>query len=214
MFQRSFGRALSVASGVNATSPSDYGNYLMNCLPKLISKTTEYGGELSLHCKKDGILSVLRFLRDHQNARYQQCQDITAVDWPSSCVEVDSGGGGRFELVYCLLSPQKNSRIMVRTRVGVNEGIETVSSIFKSALWAEREVFDMFGIIFEGHPDLRRILTDYGFQGHPLRKDFPMTGFTEIRYDEERKMIVNEKVQLAQQYRKFEFSNPWEESQN
>jgi len=189
----------------------------MNCLPSLITKTTEYCGELSLHCKKEGILPLLRFLRDHQNARYQQCQDITAVDWPSSSsVEVGDGDGGRFELVYCLLSPQKNSRILVRTRVGDNNspGIETISSLFKSALWAEREIFDMFGIVFEGHPDLRRILTDYGFQGHPQRKDFPMSGFTEIRYDEERKMIVNEKVQLAQQYRKFEFSNPWEESQN
>ena len=132
--------------------------------------------------------------------------DITAIDWP--------GREKRFEIVYHLLSMELNQRIRVKAAVRENELVPSVVSIHPSANWFEREVFDMYGILFSGHPDMRRILTDYGFRGHPLRKDFPVTGFTEVRYDERRKRVVYEPVELVQEYRQFDFMSPWEGAQH
>jgi NADH/F420H2 dehydrogenase subunit C len=131
--------------------------------------------------------------------------DLTAVDWPA-----DSATKGRFELIYCLLSVRHNSRLVVHCRAlsSSHPSVPSVSGLYNSANWAERETYDMFGIMFEGHPDLRRILTDYGFEGHPLRKDFPLTGFVEVRYDEEKKRVIEEPVELSQEFRKFEYSSP------
>jgi NADH/F420H2 dehydrogenase subunit C len=131
---------------------------------------------------------------------YKQLMEVTAVDWPTD--------PDRFEVVYSLLSVEHNSRILVKSRTSELAPVPSVSHLFSSAIWAEREVWDMFGVVFSGHPDLRRILTDYGFEGHPLRKDFPLTGFTEVRYDEEKKRIVSEPVELSQEFRKFDFPNP------
>lgn len=187
-------------TGAAASQVLQYGQYLMRCLPKYIQRTSIYQDELSLHLAPSVLLPVARFLRDHYNARYQQCMEITAVDWPAS--------PARFELVYSLLSLRHNSRLLLRTRTDETQPVPSLCSLFPSANWAEREVFDMFGVVFEGHPDLRRILTDYGFEGHPLRKDFPLSGFTEVRFDEEKGRIVSEPLELTQEYRKFEFANP------
>jgi len=177
-----------------------YGNHLLNLLPKQIQKISIFKDELTVHVPSASIAKTLEFLRDHKDCKYKQLIELTAVDWPTD--------PDRFELVYCLLSVEHNSRILVKSRTSELQAVPSVSHLFSSAIWSEREVWDMFGVIFSGHPDLRRILTDYGFEGHPLRKDFPMTGFTEVRYDEEKKRIVSEPVELSQEFRKFDFSNP------
>ena len=183
-----------------ASGALQYGQYLLRSLPKYIQRTSVYQDELSLHIAPSALHPVMTFLRDHHNARYQQCVELTAVDHPTR--------PHRFELIYALLSLRHNSRLLVRTYTGEVDPVPSVSSIFSSAIWPEREVYDMFGVVFAGHPDLRRILTDYGFQGHPLRKDFPLSGFTEVRYDEEKGRVVEEPLELTQEYRKFEFANP------
>lgn len=172
----------------------------MQCLPKYIQRVSIYQDELSLHIHSSALIPLATFLRNHHNARYQQCMDITAADWPSR--------PQRFEIVYCLLSIRHNSRLLIRTTTDEVTPVPSLTGVFSSAIWAEREVFDMYGVTFSGHPDLRRILTDYGFEGHPLRKDFPLSGFTEVRYDEEKGRIVSEPLELTQEYRKFEFANP------
>lgn len=183
-----------------ASKTLQYGQYLIQCLPKYIQRTSVYQDELSLHIAPSALLPVATFLRDHHNARFQQCVEITAVDFPTR--------SHRFELVYALLSLRHASRLLLRTYTDETTPVPSLSAVHSSAIWPEREVFDMFGVVFSGHPDLRRILTDYGFQGHPLRKDFPLSGFTEIRFDEEKGQIVSEPVELTQEYRKFEFANP------
>jgi len=148
---------------------------------------------------------VLQFLRDHTSTRCKALMDVTAVDVPSR--------EKRFEVAYQLLSVEHNSRIRVKTLVGGHEGddgVPTAAHLFQSADWYEREVWDMYGIFFEGHPDLRRILTDYGFQGHPQRKDFPLSGFVEVRYDPSKKRVVTEPLQLTQEFRQFEALSPWQ----
>lgn len=184
-----------------------FGQYLSNCLPKFIERVTvsPRGEELNVHVPVEGLLPCLQFLRDHSACQYAQLMDMTAVDWPA-----DSGSKGRFEFVYCLLSIRHNSRLVVHCRApsSTHPSVPSVSGLYSSAIWAEREAFDMFGITFEGHPDLRRILTDYGFEGHPLRKDFPLTGFVEVRWDEELKRVIEEPVELTQEFRKFEYSSP------
>ena len=182
---------------------SKFGNYLLGLLPKHVQRASIFKDELALHCAPSSIPHVLETLRDHRSTQYRQLMEVTAVDWPSN--------EHRFEMVYSLLSVEYNSRILVKSHASETLPVPSVSHLFSSAIWAEREVWDMFGVVFTGHPDLRRILTDYGFEGHPLRKDFPLTGFTEIRYDEEKKRIVSEPVELAQEYRKFDFPNPWEQ---
>lgn len=181
-------------------SLAKYGNHLLGLLPKHIQKISIFKDELTLHVLPASIPTTLELLRDHKDCRYKQLMELTAVDWPTQ--------QDRFELVYSLLSVDYNSRIMVKSWTNELAPVPSVSHLFSSAIWSEREVWDMYGVIFNGHPDLRRILTDYGFEGHPLRKDFPLTGFTEVRYDEEKKRIVSEPVELSQEFRKFDFSNP------
>jgi NADH-quinone oxidoreductase subunit C len=159
-------------------------------------------GELTLLAEASNIIAVLTFLRDDPECRFVSFIDITAADYPER--------EKRFDVVYHLLSPYKNARIRVKVQVGEGDDVPTAIPVFKAADWFEREVFDLFGIVFTGHPDMRRILTDYGFQGHPLRKDFPTTGYVEVRYDDEQKRVVYEPVKLVQEFRQFDFLSPWE----
>jgi len=159
-------------------------------------------GELSVTVTLAGIADFVEFLRSDQNCRFSTLVDITAVDHPER--------PARFDMVYHFLSMYRNHRIRVKAAVREDEMVPSIVEVHPSANWFEREVFDMFGILFSGHPDLRRILTDYGFRGFPLRKDFPTTGYTEVRYDEAEKRVVYEPVKLTQEYRQFDFMSPWE----
>jgi len=158
--------------------------------------------QIIINIEEKDLLEVLLFLKTNNKTKFRQLIDITAVDYPEN--------EQRFKLVYLLLSHEANSRVVVYYNVNENEIISSITSIFPSANWMEREVFDMYGIRFKDHPDLRRILTDYGFEGHPLRKDFPLTGHTEVRYSEEDKKVIYEPVKLEQNYRNFDFESPWE----
>ncbi|MEO1253077.1 MAG: NADH-quinone oxidoreductase subunit C [Pseudomonadota bacterium] len=162
-------------------------------------------GELNLDARADRIPSVLRFLRDDTLCRFSVLIDLCGVDYPDR--------GRRFDVVYHLLSMHNNQRIRIKAKVGEDETIPTVTPVYPAADWFEREAFDMYGIVFTGHPDLRRILTDYGFEGYPLRKDFPLTGHVEVRYDDEEKRVVYEPVNLVQEYRSFDYLSPWEGAQ-
>ena len=158
--------------------------------------------QLYLNIDNEDLLKVILFLKTNNETKFRQLIDITAVDYP----ETDK----RFKLVYLLLSHEFNERILVNFFINENELVPTITSIFPSANWMEREVFDMYGIKFKNHPDLRRILTDYGFKGHPLRKDFPLTGHNEVRYSEDEKKVIYEPVKLEQNYRNFDYESPWE----
>lgn len=160
----------------------------------------EQHGELIFTVKRDGIEDVLRTLRDDHE--YQQLMEMAGVDYPER--------EERFEVVYMLLSVTKNHRLMVKLSASEDTPVPTVTTLWPNAGWLEREVFDMYGVLFDGNTDLRRILTDYGFEGHPFRKDFPLTGYTELRYSEEDKRVVYEPVELAQDLRQFDFMSPWE----
>ena len=162
-------------------------------------------GELTVNVDLGALVGVVQFLKDDADCRFTSLVDITAVDHPE--------GTQRFEMVYHFLSMHKNQRIRLKVAVAETEMVPSLVDVHPSANWFEREVFDMFGILFSGHPDLRRILTDYGFRGHPLRKDFPTTGYTEVRYDEVQKRVVYEPVSLVQEYRQFDFMSPWEGAQ-
>lgn len=180
-----------------------YGQYIMSCLPKYIQQFTVWKDELTVYTAPAGIVPVMSFLKNHTSAEFTQISDITGVDFPTR--------DQRFEVVYNLLSVRYNSRIRVKTYADEATPVPSVTGLFEGALWYEREVYDMFGVFFSGHPDLRRIMTDYGFDGHPLRKDFPLTGYTELRYDEEKKRIVIEPLELTQAFRNFESgSTAWE----
>lgn len=159
------------------------------------------GGELAVRVKRDALVRTLTYLRDDVNCQFKQLMDICGVDYP----ERDD----RFEVVYHLLSMSHNFRIRVKVTTS-GDPVPSVVSVFSTAGWFERECWDMFGVAFDGNPDLRRILTDYGFEGHPLRKDFPLSGFVEIRYDDEKKRVVYEPVKLTQDFRTFDFLSPWE----
>ncbi|MCB9991387.1 MAG: NADH-quinone oxidoreductase subunit C [Rhodospirillales bacterium] len=159
-------------------------------------------GELILHARRDSIAKVLQFLRDDRECDCKVLVDVTAVDYPQR--------PERFDVVYQLLSLTQNQRIRVKIQTDENAPVPTVTEVYSAAGWFEREVWDMFGIYFSDHPDLRRILTDYGFEGHPLRKDFPLTGYVELRYDDELKRVVYEPVKLTQDFRRFDFLSPWE----
>ena len=159
-------------------------------------------GELNVTVTLAGLTDFVEFLRADRSCRFGTLVDITAVDYPERAA--------RFDVVYHFLSMYQNARIRLRVQCREEDMVPSISDIHPSANWFEREVFDMFGIIFSGHPDLRRILTDYGFRGHPLRKDFPTTGYTEVRYDEALKRVVYEPVKLVQDYRQFDFMSPWE----
>jgi NADH-quinone oxidoreductase subunit C len=166
----------------------------------MASQVHEEHGELIFGVEREQVEDVLRLLRDEHE--YQQLMDIAGVDYPQRAE--------RFEVVYILLSLTKNHRIMVKCRASEDTPVPTVTTLWYNAGWLEREVFDMFGVLFDGNRDLRRILTDYGFQGHPFRKDFPLTGYQEVRYSEEAKRVVYEPVDLPQDFRTFEFTSPWE----
>ena len=159
-------------------------------------------GELTLTAAPDTIIGLLTFLRDDQVCKFSQLIDLCGVDYP--------GREKRFDIVYHLLSLHRNHRVRVKIETGEDQPVPSVTAVWPAANWFEREAFDMYGIQFSGHPDLRRLLTDYGFAGHPLRKDFPLTGFVEVRYDDEQKRVVNEPVKLTQDFRKFDFMSPWE----
>ena len=160
------------------------------------------GGELTLSTTPDGVLTLLAFLRDDPGCLFKSCVDICGVDFPERDL--------RFDVVYHLLSLKANRRVRVRLAVDDATAVPSATGLWPSAGWYEREAWDMYGIFFAGHPDLRRILTDYGFEGHPLRKDFPLTGYVELRYDEEQKRVVYEPVKLTQDFRSFDFLSPWE----
>ena len=159
-------------------------------------------GEAILTVPRDRLIEVLTQLRDEERFLFKVLVDVTAVDFPSR--------PERFEVVYNLLSLKHNRRVRVKTATGPETAVPSVVGVFSAAGWYEREAWDMFGIVFEGNPDLRRLLTDYGFDGHPLRKDFPLTGYVEVRYDEEQKRVVYEPVKLKQEFRSFDFVSPWE----
>ncbi len=166
-------------------------------------EAVEKVGEIQLHVRREATVDVLRALRDTPGLEYQQLMEIAGVDYPSR-------GSERFEVVYCLLSLTRNHRLHVHVRTDEAKPVPSATVLWPVAGWLEREVYDMYGVLFDGNPDLRRILTDYGFRGHPLRKDFPMTGYVELRYSEEAKRVVYEPVQLAQDFRSFDFLSPWE----
>jgi len=161
--------------------------------------------EIVLESTPDNLIRLLTVLRDDDGCRFDQLVDIIGLDWPDR--------SERFEVVYLLLSIRLNQRVRVKIRVGENVAVPTATGVYSAANWFEREAWDLFGIWFADHPDLRRILTDYGFEGHPLRKDFPLTGFVELRYDEEQKRVVYEPVKLTQEFRRFDFLSPWEGTQ-
>jgi len=167
-----------------------------------INKTKIKHQNLYINIDKDDLIDVILFIKANQDTKFRQLIDITVVDHPEN--------NQRFEMVYLFLSHEFNQRIILKYSIGEHEVISSLTSIFPSANWMEREVFDMYGVSFKDHPDLRRILTDYGFEGHPLRKDFPLTGHTEVRYSEEQKKVVNESVKLEQNYRNFDYQSPWE----
>ena len=173
---------------------------LVAALGDLVLSSKEEHGEVVITVERDRIEGALRLLRDAHD--YQQLMEIAGVDYPDRAE--------RFEVVYMLLSLTKNHRIMVKVNAAENTPVSTVTTLWPVAGWLEREVFDMYGVIFAGNPDLRRILTDYGFEGHPFRKDFPLTGYVELRYSEEAQRVVYEPVQLAQDLRQFDFMSPWE----
>ncbi|MCI5042182.1 MAG: NADH-quinone oxidoreductase subunit C [Donghicola eburneus] len=159
-------------------------------------------GELNVDVALSNIVAFVDWLKTDATCKFNSLIDITAVDYPERAK--------RFDVVYHFLSMYQNQRIRVRVATREEDVVPSITSVHPSANWFEREVFDMFGILFSGHPDLRRLLTDYGFRGHPLRKDFPTTGYTEVRYDEEQKRVVYEPVKLVQEYRQFDFMSPWE----
>jgi NADH-quinone oxidoreductase subunit C len=168
---------------------------------QVLTSSTAHG-ELTITVARERIVEVLTVLRDDPDMLFEIPVDIAGVDYP--------GRAQRFEVVYHLLSPRKNQRIRVKLSTDENTAVPSVIPVFPFANWYEREAYDMYGILFSGHPDLRRILTDYGFQGYPLRKDFPLTGFVETRYDDEQKRVVYEPVKLTQDFRNFDFESPWE----
>ncbi|HUO21431.1 MAG TPA: NADH-quinone oxidoreductase subunit C [Caulobacteraceae bacterium] len=159
-------------------------------------------GELTLLAERARICEVLKYLRDDPDCRFQQLVDLCGADYPERAK--------RFDVVYHLLSLTKNHRIRVKVQTDEDTPVPTAVSVYPNADWFERETFDMYGVFFDGHPDLRRLLTDYGFHGYPLRKDFPMTGYVEVRYDDELKRVVYEPVKLTQEFRQFDFLSPWE----
>ena len=167
-----------------------------------INNTSIKHNQIYVEIDKEDLVDVILFMKTNQDIKFRQLIDITVVDYPEET--------RRFKIVYLFLSHEFNQRMILSYFINENEVISSITSIFPSANWMEREVFDMYGVNFKDHPDLRRILTDYGFEGHPLRKDFPLTGNTEVRYSEQEKKVVNEQVKLEQNYRKFDYESPWE----
>ena len=184
------------------TSLKDLEKIVNSGLSTAIRKSEIKFNQLFIDIKVEDLKSIILFLKTNNKCRFRQLIDITAVDY------IDKEQ--RFKIVYLLLSHENNLRIVINTEIEDGKTVPSITKIFTSSNWMEREVFDMYGISFEGHPDLRRILTDYGFEGYPLRKDFPLTGHTEVRYSEQKKKVIYEPVKLDQAYRNFDFDSPWE----
>ena len=180
----------------------DLGEYLSVASANEVLGTKIDRDELCVLARRDGVIKLLGFLRDDQNCQFKLLMDVTAVDHPDR--------EERFEVVYHLLSLKHNQRVRVKVTTDDATPVPSATGVFNSANWFEREVWDLFGVFFSDHPDLRRLLTDYGFEGHPLRKDFPLTGYVEVRYDEDQKRVVYEPVKLTQEFRTFDFMSPWE----
>jgi len=178
------------------------GQTIKNALSASIIGHAVARGELTVIAKAADVIKVATFLRDDPACQFINIIDVTAVDWPSR--------EQRFEVVYHLLSPRLNQRVRLKVATDETTPVPSLINVFRGADWFERETYDLYGVLFTGHPDMRRILTDYGFEGHPLRKDFPLTGFVEVRYDAEQKRVVYDKVTLAQEFRTFAFLSPWE----
>lgn len=180
----------------------ELGKTVADALGTAVTGYTVAFGQLTVTAEATEICRVMQFLRDEPACRFWCIIDITAVDWP--------GRERRFDVVYHLLSPVRNLRVRVKVETDEVTPVPSIISIYRGADWFEREAYDLYGVLFSGHPDLRRLLTDYGFEGHPLRKDFPLTGFVEVRWDDELKRVVYDPVRLAQEFRNFDFLSPWE----
>ena len=181
----------------------DLGDYIAAALPNDVLETeVNRVGELTILVRTASIVKVMSFLRDDTTCLFKQVVDVCGVDYPSREL--------RFDVVYHLLSMKHNQRVRVKVHTDEDTAVPSITGVFSAAGWFERETWDMYGVMFSDHPDLRRILTDYGFEGHPLRKDFPLTGYVEVRYDEEQKRCVYEPVKLTQDFRNFDFLSPWE----
>ena len=204
------GRDYSLRNNVVEFSFGDLTEYLIKVVPKWIqfgvagpAQSNNTYAEPTLFCAPEHLPHLARFLRDHVNTQFKCLIDVTAVDFPER--------PARFEVVYHLLSPRWNNRLRIKVVADELTPVPSLVRLFPAANWFERETWDMFGVFFADHPDLRRILTDYGFTGHPLRKDFPLSGFTEVRYDYTKKRVVYEPLELSQEFRYFDFNSPWSE---
>ncbi len=184
---------------------SDLGEAIASELGNAITATEIFNDELVLHASRKALIKVMTFLRDDMNCQFKQLMELCGIDYPER--------EERFDVVYCLLSLTQNLRVRVIVSTDETTPVPSLTGVYSSAGWWEREAWDLFGIYFSDHPDLRRILTDYGFEGHPLRKDFPLTGYVEICYDDKQKRVVYEPVKLAQDFRSFDFLSPWEGAQ-
>ena len=178
------------------------GQTIRNALGASVTGYTVANAELTVNAKAADVVSVAKFLRDDPACQFINIIDVTAVDWPSR--------EKRFDVVYHFLSPRLNQRVRLKVATDETTPVPSLIEVFRGVDWFERETYDLYGVLFTGHPDMRRILTDYGFEGHPLRQDFPLTGFVEVRYDDEQKRVVYDKVTLAQEFRSFDFLSPWE----
>jgi NADH-quinone oxidoreductase subunit C len=180
----------------------EFGQMLAGALAGSVVGHSVANGELTIAAKASDIVAVVTFLRDDPRCEFRSIIDVTAVDWPAR--------DNRFDVVYHFLSPTKNLRLRVKIETDETTPVASLIDVFRGADWFERETYDLYGVLFTGHPDMRRLLTDYGFEGHPLRKDFPLTGFVEVRWDDEQKRVVYEPVKLVQEFREFDFLSPWE----
>lgn len=180
----------------------ELGEHIAASLPDEVQAWSVSHGELVIEARREGIVRTMTFLRDDASCQFRLLMDLCGVDYPER--------PARFEVVYNLLSMKHNQRVRVKVATDEETPVPSIVPVFATANWYEREAWDLYGILFANHPDLRRILTDYGFEGHPLRKDFPLTGFVELRYDEEQKRVVYEPVTLTQEFRRFDFMSPWE----
>jgi NADH-quinone oxidoreductase subunit C len=178
------------------------GQTIKNALGDSVTGYAVARDELTVNAKAEDLIKIVTFLRDDPACQFINIIDVTAVDWPSR--------EQRFDVVYHFLSPRLNQRVRLKVMTDETTPVPSLIDIFRGADWFERETYDLYGVLFTGHPDMRRILTDYGFEGHPLRKDFPLTGFVEVRYDDEQKRVVYDKVTLTQEFRSFDFLSPWE----
>jgi NADH-quinone oxidoreductase subunit C len=185
-----------------AQTLKDIGDRLASAFPQDVSEIETRQGELMARVKREAIIRVLTFLRDDSRCLFEMLCDICGVDFPDR--------PERFDVVYNLLSLRHNLRIRLKVSTDEETPVPSATAVYSAASWFEREAWDLYGIYFADHPDLRRLLTDYGFEGHPLRKDFPLTGYVELRYDEDQKRVVYEKVRLKQEFRSFDFLSPWE----